>query len=93
MARYLPLLHEALPHIAHPQIRNRGTLGGNLAHADPASEMPAVVLALRGRLRARSVGGERWIEAEDFFVGALATALRPDEMLVEVELPSAASNW
>ncbi len=87
VARYLPLLHEAIPHIAHPQIRNRGTLGGNLAHADPASEMPAVVLALRGRLRARSVGGERWIEAADFFVGALTTALRPDEMLMEVELP------
>ena len=50
----LPLIHEALPHIAHPQIRNRGTIGGNLAHADPASEMPAIVLALGGRLRAQS---------------------------------------
>jgi CO/xanthine dehydrogenase FAD-binding subunit len=88
-ARDLPLIHEALPHIAHPQIRNRGTIGGNLAHADPASEMPAIVVALAGRLRAQSVKGERWIAASDFFVGALATALEPDEMLMEVELPVA----
>ena len=86
---HLPLIAEALPHIAHPQIRNRGTIGGNLAHADPASEMPAIVLALAGRLRAQSVRGERWIDAADFFVGALSTALAADEMLMEVELPSA----
>jgi CO/xanthine dehydrogenase FAD-binding subunit len=85
----LPLVREALPHIAHPQIRNRGTIGGNLAHADPASEMPAIVLTLGGRLRAQSMQGERWIDAADFFVGALTTALAPDEMLVEVELPIA----
>jgi CO/xanthine dehydrogenase FAD-binding subunit len=91
-ARDLPLIHEALPHIAHPQIRNRGTIGGNLAHADPASEMPAIVLALAGRLRAQSVRGERWIAAADFFVGALSTALEPDEMLMEVELPAAPSR-
>jgi carbon-monoxide dehydrogenase medium subunit len=89
IARDLPLIHEALPHIAHPQIRNRGTIGGNLAHADPASEIPAIVLALAGKLRAQSVRGERWIAASDFFVGALATALEPDEMLMEVELPIA----
>src|SRR5215475_10127776 len=89
IARDLPLVAEALPEIAHPQIRNRGTIGGNLAHADPASEMPAIVLALGGRLRAQSVQGERWIDAADFFVGALTTALAPDEMLVEVELPIA----
>lgn len=87
--RQLPLLAEALPHIAHPQIRNRGTIGGNLAHADPASEMPAIVLALGGRLRAQSLRGERWIEASDFFIGALSTALDADEMLVEIELPAA----
>ncbi|HTZ01226.1 MAG TPA: xanthine dehydrogenase family protein subunit M [Xanthobacteraceae bacterium] len=85
----LPLVHEALPHIAHPQIRNRGTIGGNLANADPASEMPAIVLALAGRLRAQSRRGERWIEAAKFFQGALKTALEPDEMLVEVALPAA----
>src|SRR5208282_1152083 len=88
-ARDLPLIHEALPHIAHPQIRNRGTIVGNLAHADPASEMPAIVLALAGKLRAQSVRGERWIAASDFFIGALTTALEPDEMLMEVELPVA----
>src|SRR5271168_4475784 len=87
--RDLPLIHEALPHIAHPQIRNRGTIGGNLAHADPASEMPAIVLTLGGKMRARSLNGERWIAARDFFVGALTTALAPDEMLTEVELPVA----
>jgi aerobic carbon-monoxide dehydrogenase medium subunit len=85
----LPLIAEALPVIAHPQIRNRGTIGGNLAHADPASEMPAIVLTLGGRLHAQSVRGERWIEARDFFVGALTTALEPDEMLTEIELPVA----
>lgn len=90
--RDLPLVAEALPHIAHPQIRNRGTIGGNLAHADPASEMPAIVVALDGRLQAQSVRGERWIAAEDFFAGALTTALEPDEMLTAVELPVATSG-
>jgi len=88
-AENLPLIKEALPHIAHPQIRNRGTIGGNLAHADPASEMPAIVLALAGKLHAQSKRGERWIAAADFFAGALRTALEPDEMLTEVELPIA----
>ncbi len=88
-AAALPLIHEALPHIAHPQIRNRGTVGGNLAHADPASELPAIVVALAGRLRVQSQRGGRWIEAQDFFTGALSTALEPDEMLMEVELPAA----
>jgi CO/xanthine dehydrogenase FAD-binding subunit len=89
IAKDLPLIAEALPHIAHPQIRNRGTIGGNLAHADPASEMPAIVVALDGKLRAQSVRGERWVDASDFFVGALTTALALDEMLMEVELPVA----
>ena len=88
IAQHAPLLHEAAPHVAHPQIRNRGTLCGNLAHADPASEFPAVVLALGGRLRAQSVRGERWIEADAFFKSVFTTALAPDEMLVEVELPA-----
>ena len=87
--RDLPLVAEALPHIAHPQIRNRGTIGGNLAHADPASEMPAIVVALAARLRAQSTQGERWIAASEFFTGALVTALAADEMLVELELPVA----
>jgi CO/xanthine dehydrogenase FAD-binding subunit len=86
VAAHQPLLREAVRQVAHPQIRNRGTLGGNLAHADPASELPAVVLALGGRLRARATGGERWIEAGDFFLGMLTTGLRADEMLVDVEI-------
>jgi len=86
VAQNQPLVREALPQIAHPQIRNRGTLGGNLANADPASELPAVVLALGGRLRAQSVRGQRWIEAADYFLGALTTALEPDEMLTEIVL-------
>jgi CO/xanthine dehydrogenase FAD-binding subunit len=88
-AQAFPLIGEALPHIAHPQIRNRGTIGGNLAHADPASELPAIAIALGARFRVQSVRKERWIEASDFFVGALTTDLAPEEMLVEIELPPA----
>jgi CO/xanthine dehydrogenase FAD-binding subunit/aerobic-type carbon monoxide dehydrogenase small subunit (CoxS/CutS family) len=87
IAAHAPLLAEAAPHVAHPQIRNRGTLCGNLAHADPASEFPAVMLAVGARLRAQSAAGARWIEAGDFFQGVFTTALAPDEMLVEVEIP------
>jgi CO/xanthine dehydrogenase FAD-binding subunit len=89
VAEKLPIIHEAVPLIAHPQIRNRGTIGGNLAHADPASEMPAIVLALGGRMRAQALNSERWIAAADFFAGALSTTLGPDEMLTEIELPVA----
>jgi len=84
-----PLIAEALPHIAHPQIRNRGTIGGNLSHADPASELPAIAVALGARFRLQAVKQERWVHASEFFVGALTTALKPDEMLVEIELPLA----
>jgi carbon-monoxide dehydrogenase medium subunit len=83
-----PLLHEAMPWVAHPQIRNRGTLGGSLAHADPAAELPVVALALHARLLAQSAHGERWIPAAEFFLGLFTTALTPDEMLVEVALPA-----
>jgi aerobic carbon-monoxide dehydrogenase medium subunit len=87
-AKAFPLIAEALPHIAHPQIRNRGTIGGNFSHADPASELPAIALALRARFRVQTASHERWIEAPDFFLGALTTDLQADEMLVEIELPS-----
>lgn len=87
IARYLPIIADALPHIAHPQIRNRGTLGGNLAHADPASEMPAIMLALRADMELRSKAGTRTVSASRFFLGALETALRSDEMLIAVHLP------
>jgi carbon-monoxide dehydrogenase medium subunit len=86
-ARLFPLIAEALPHIAHPQIRNRGTIGGNLSHADPASELPAIAVALGARFRVQAAKQQRWIHASDFFVGALTTALQSDEMLVEIELP------
>lgn len=85
--QHAPLLHEAIPHVAHPQIRNRGTLGGSLAHADPAAELPVVALALNARLKAQSMRGARWLAAAEFFQSLFTTALQPDEMLVEVALP------
>lgn len=88
IARLSPLLAETVPFIAHPQIRNRGTVGGSLAHADPAAELPAVAVALDARFRLRRTGGERWVEARDFFNGLFSTMLEPDEMLVEVALPA-----
>lgn len=87
--REAPLVAEALPFVAHPQIRNRGTVGGSLAHADPAAELPAVMLALDARFRARSREHERTIPAGEFFTGILETALGPDELLVEVAVPRA----
>ena len=88
VARHAPLLHETMPFVAHPQIRNRGTLGGSLAHADPAAELPVVAVALGARLRAQSARGDRWITADDFFKGLFTTDLAADEMLVEVALPA-----
>jgi len=87
IAKHAPLLHEATPFIAHPQIRNRGTIGGSIVNADPAAELPVLMLALNARLRAQSISGERWVDARDFFVGMFTTALAPDEILVEIELP------
>jgi carbon-monoxide dehydrogenase medium subunit len=81
------LFGEALPHIAHPQIRNRGTIGGNLSHADPASELPAVVVASNATIKIMSDGSERRVAAADFFRGLLTTDLQSDEMLVGIELP------
>jgi len=87
-----PLLAEAMPHVAHPQIRNRGTLGGSLANADPAAELPVVMLALEARLKVRNLDAERWVDARDFFVGMFATDLAADEILVEIELPATSSH-
>ena len=82
-----PLIRETLPHVAHPQIRNRGTIGGSLAHAEPAAELPAVMITLGARLRLRSKeGGERWLTAEDFFTGLFSTALQTGELLTDVEI-------
>lgn len=87
VATAAPLLHRALPHIGHAQIRNRGTVGGSTAHADPASELPAVALALDADLVAVSATGPRTIAAADFFRGIWTTALEPDEILTEVRYP------
>jgi carbon-monoxide dehydrogenase medium subunit len=83
-----PLFADALPHIAHPQIRNRGTIGGNLSHADPASELPAIAVAMQARMRLKSSKGERELPASKFFLGLLTTDIQPDEMLVEIVFPS-----
>jgi CO/xanthine dehydrogenase FAD-binding subunit len=95
VARAQPLLAAATRLIAHPQIRNRGTVGGSLAHADPAAEYPAVALALGAELRVAGPRGERAIQAEDFFVTYLTTALEPDELVTEVRMPSppARTGW
>jgi carbon-monoxide dehydrogenase medium subunit len=87
IAKHIPLLHEATPFIAHPQIRNRGTIGGSIVNADPAAELPVLMLALNARLKAKNISSERWINAQEFFVGMFTTALEPDEVLVEIELP------
>jgi carbon-monoxide dehydrogenase medium subunit len=87
-----PLISTALPNIGHAAIRNRGTVGGSIAHADPAAELPAVALALDAQLVARKKGAERTIDAADFFAGFLTTALAPDELLVEVRLPAMAKG-
>jgi hypothetical protein len=83
-----PLLHETMPHIAHPQIRNRGTVGGSVAHADPAAELPAVTLALEATLHLQGGAGRRTLPARDFFTGLFETALEPDEVLVSIEIPT-----
>lgn len=83
-----PLLRAALRLVAHPTIRNRGTVVGSIAHADPAAELPAVLALLNGSVTARSVSGERVVDASDLFVGLLETALRPDELATEVWLPA-----
>jgi carbon-monoxide dehydrogenase medium subunit len=89
-----PLVHEAAPilgaaagQVGDPQVRHRGTLGGSLAHGDPASDLPAVVLALGGTIVVRGAGGERTIAADDFFLDFLETALAPDEVITEVRVP------
>jgi CO/xanthine dehydrogenase FAD-binding subunit len=88
ISSWAPLLAEAAPHIAHPQIRNRGTIGGSIVNADPAAELPVLMLALGARLKAKNISGERWIAAQDFFMGMFTTALESDEILVEIELPA-----
>jgi aerobic carbon-monoxide dehydrogenase medium subunit len=89
IAAHAPLLRDAIVHVAHPAIRNRGTIGGSLAHSDPASELPACMVALAATIIVRGPRGERRIAAEQFFTGIYETALSPQELLVAVELPVA----
>src|SRR5688500_16728494 len=82
-----PLLRQAVRHVAHPQIRSRGTVGGSCAHADPTAEMPVALTALDATFHLRSRRGRRAVAAADFFVTHLTTVLDPDELLVEIEVP------
>jgi CO/xanthine dehydrogenase FAD-binding subunit len=93
--QHSPLLADALTYIGHTAIRNRGTLGGSLAHADPAAELPAVLLALDGAVEARSGRGSRTIGAADLFTGFLTTSLEPDELITAINLPAwkSGSGW
>jgi carbon-monoxide dehydrogenase medium subunit len=92
IAAQAPLLRDAAAQIAHPAIRNRGTIGGSLAHADPASELPACMVALNATIIAQGAAGERRIPVTDFFTGIYETVLSPQELLVAVELPTAPKN-
>ena len=94
IAEHAPMVAEAYEHVAHATIRNRGTIGGNLAHADAASEMPAVMCALDATMVLRSHSGGRAVKAREFFLGVFATALEADELLVEIQIPKrAAGEW
>ena len=92
VAAHCPLMVEAYACVAHGPIRNRGTLGGNISHADPASEMPAVLAACDAKIGARSAKGARTIPAIEFFTGALTTALAEGEMVTEIRIPAAKSG-
>jgi CO/xanthine dehydrogenase FAD-binding subunit len=84
-----PLIEEALSYVGHPAIRSRGTVVGSIAHADPAAELPAALLALEGEVRCRSAQGTRTLPAREFFLGALENALGPGEWVEEVSVPAA----
>ncbi len=87
VAERFPLIVETVKYIAHPQIRNRGTFGGAIAHADPAAQLPAIAVALKAKMVIKSKKGERTVAADDFFVGPFMTVLEPEDMLAEVILP------
>ena len=92
IAEHCPLIASAMPHIAHPAIRNRGTFGGSIALADPAAELPACICALEAKIEVVGEGGERKIEAKDFFTGLYETDLQEGEIVTAVEVPIVASN-
>jgi CO/xanthine dehydrogenase FAD-binding subunit len=87
VAERAPLITEAMPHIAHEQIRHRGTFGGCMAHADPAAELPAVAVALKANMKVSNQSGERWVPAEEFFLSLFTTVMMPDDLLVEIIVP------
>lgn len=84
---FVPLMHAMIPYIAHPQIRNRGTLGGSLAHADPAGELPVLSVALQARFKLQRYDKARWVKATDFYQALFMTSLEPEEILTEIEIP------
>ena len=92
VAKFCPLLAEALGLIANKTVRNRATIGGNVCHADPASEIPAVLIASAAQLVVKGTDGERVIEAEQFFQGLYATAVAENELLVEIQIPKIGKN-
>jgi carbon-monoxide dehydrogenase medium subunit len=93
VAEHAGLLAQATATVADPAVRHRGTLGGALAHGDPAGDLPAVILALDGELIARGPDGERQIAAADFFVDYLTTSLEPDEILTAIRIPKLGAGW
>lgn len=90
---HVPLLARVAGQVGDPQVRHRGTIGGSLAHGDPASDLPAAVLALGGTLVVRGAGGTREVPAEDFFQGFLETAMAPGELLTEIRVPKTSGGW
>ena len=93
VARAAPMLSQAIPWIAHPAIRNRGTIGGSLAHADPAAELPACMLALDAQLEIAAKSGRRRVPVADFFRGLFETDLKPGELLTAIEVPVIGANY
>ena len=89
IARHVPLIARAMPHIGHVAIRNRGTIGGSIAFADPAAELPACLLALGGEVEIAGAKGKRTVKADDFFKGLFETALGPQDMLTAIRVPTA----
>jgi aerobic carbon-monoxide dehydrogenase medium subunit len=87
ITKHIPLVHAAIPNIGTPQVRTRGTFGGSLSHADPSAELVATSVAVGGRFKLRSQKGERWVPASEFFISLFASALEPEELLVEIQLP------
>lgn len=90
--KHNPLLYETIPNIAHSQIRNRGTIGGSLAHADPASELPVIASTTQARFLASSSTENRWLSWDEFFLGMFTINLREDEILTEIEFPDLAKD-